>query len=157
MDEEKQTAENAAVSARDRFPEASEKRPKDPQLLAKLVIREGKPFVTSAVDAGYSLSVARNGLKKLVSESASVAEACKAEWERINVGLDKLKPLAVQRLYREIIDNDSPYGMKAIELAGRFKETDWFVRNQEFQLGVFVNLAERPDSQQVNELDTFKE
>lgn len=149
------TSPSAPISERDASPDVSEKRERDPALLARLVVREGKPFVTSAVEAGYSLSVGRNGLKKLMSESAAVAEAVKAEWERLNVGLDKLKPLAVQRLYREIIDNESPYGMKAIELAGRFKETDWFVRNQDLQLGVFVNLAD--SAPETKDLDTFKE
>lgn len=129
----------------------------DYALLAKMVVREGKTFYSSALHVGYAESVAARGLKRLISESTPVSEAFKAEWEHLNVGLDKLKPLAVQRLYREIIDNDSPYGMKAIELAGRFKETDWFVRNQDMQLGVFVNLAERPDAESINELDKFKE
>jgi hypothetical protein len=32
--------------------------------------------------------------------------------------------------------------MKAIELAGRFKENDWFVRNADVQVGVMAVLGD---------------
>lgn len=62
------------------------------------------------------------------------------------LSLDKLKPLAIKRLHSEIVNDKSPHGMKAIELAGRFKEADWFVRNADASVGVFVALGERKEA-----------
>jgi hypothetical protein len=127
----------------------------DHDLLAKLVIRDGKPFKQSALEVGYSIHVAAGGLKRLMSESTPVTEAVKREWERINGGLDRMKPMAVKRLFYEIADVNSPFGMRAIEIAGKFRETDWFVRSTEMQLGVLINLAEQ--SPQTEDSDEFKE
>lgn len=127
----------------------------DYDLLARMVIREGKPFNVSALMAGYSHAVASRGLKALVEESAPASEAIKRETDRQMITLEKVKPLAVARLVHEIADYKSPFGMKAIELAGRFRETDWFVRNTEVQLGIYMGMVEHvPD---VSEPDKFKE
>jgi hypothetical protein len=116
-------------------------RVKNPELLARLVIRENKAFNESALLAGYSPSIAARGLKALCAYSSSVSEAIRRETESL-ISLDKLKPLAVKRLYEEIVNPKSSLGMKAIELAGRFKETDWFVRSADVQIGVFAALGE---------------
>jgi hypothetical protein len=116
-------------------------RVKNPELLAKLVIAEGKPFYSSALAAGYSPGVAARGLKALCAYSSSASEAIRRESERL-ISLDRLKPLAVQRLHAEIVNPKSSLGIKAIELAGRFKETDWFVRQTDVQIGVFAALGE---------------
>lgn len=127
----------------------------DHALLARMVIREGKPFSVSALAAGYSESMANKGLRQAMSRSHQLSELVRQEYERIQSDITKLKPVAVSRLYREIAAPDSPNAMKAIELAGRFKETDWFVRNTDMQLGIFVNLAEQPP--QTDKLEEFKE
>jgi len=114
---------------------------KDPQTLAKMVIREGKPFKESALACGYTESIAIRGLKALMVYSKPVAEAVRKETEGM-ISLDRLKPLAVKRLHDEIVNPKSSLGMKAIELAGRFKENDWFVRNAEMSIGVFAQLGE---------------
>ncbi len=119
----------------------SERTGPDYGLLARMVIREGKSFKDSALAAGYSLSVACRGLKALVTDSKPVADAIRRETESF-ITLDKLKPLAIQRLHAEIVNSKSSLGMKAIELAGRFKETDWFVRQTDVQIGVFAALGE---------------
>jgi hypothetical protein len=119
----------------------TERQLPDYGMLARLVIREGKSFKESAVRAGYAASVAARGLKALCEDSKPVAEAIRRETESCFVGLDKLKPLAVRRLHDEIANPKSAGGLKAIEIAGRFKETDWFVRNADVQIGVFAALA----------------
>ena len=90
-----------------------------------------------------------------MASSSPLSEAIRKEWEYLQSDITKLKPVAVSRLYREIAAPDSPNAMKAIELAGRFKETDWFVRNTDIQLGVLVNLGEQ--SPAPDNLETFKE
>lgn len=126
--------------------ESQETQPSDVQgtnydLLARMIVREGKPFKESALAAGYSASVAASGLKRLLRESTPAAEAYNREISRF-ADLQSLKPLALRRLHAEIVDMGSSLGMKAIELAGRFKETDWFVRNADVQIGVFAALGE---------------
>jgi len=119
------------------------------QALARLVIRDGKSFQSSALEAGYSEGVARNGLARLMADSQLVSVAVQREVARVETSMRLLKPAAITRLYREIVDQDSTQGIKAIELAGRFKETDWFVRNSDASLGVFLTVQEtapQPDA-----------
>lgn len=117
-------------------------RVKNPEMLARMVIREGKSFKESALAAGYSISLASRGLGFAVGCSAAIASAVERESAQLTVGLDKLKPLAIRRLHDEIVNPKSSLGIKAIEVAGRFKETDWFVRNAEVNVGVFAALGE---------------
>jgi hypothetical protein len=134
---------------------ATEIKTIDHALLARLVIREGKPFITSALEAGYSESVARCGIRRLMADSSLVSEAIRREYEAMQADVTKLKPVAVARLYREIAAPDAPNAMKAIELAGRFKETDWFVRNVDMQMGVFLSMTDQTPA--VDDTDKFKE
>lgn len=105
-----------------------------------MIVAEGKSFKSSALECGYSRSVAGNGLKSLLSWSPAATKAIQDEHNRL-FSLDKLKPLAIQRLHAEITNYKSSAGMKAIELAGRFKEADWFVRNVDVQVGIFAGLG----------------
>src|SRR5213082_544879 len=118
----------------------------DHALAARMLIREGKPWRECALAAGYAESVAMRGLRQVMAESSSLTDAIKAEEKRINVSMDRLKPLAINRLYHEILNAHSSNGMKAIELAGRFKETDWFVRQSETNIGILLNLQEQVGS-----------
>lgn len=122
-------------------------------MLARLVIREGKPFKESAIAAGYSETFACHGLKKAMSVSNKLADAIRAEWDKINASAERLKPLAINRLFYEISDPESNNGMKAIELAGRLKENDWWVRNSETNIGIFTQVIETT----VSETTTLKE
>jgi hypothetical protein len=122
-------------------------------------LKEGKSFRESALEAGYSLSVAKRGLKALMEDSRPFAEVYKHQAELslryADVTLTSLKPLAVKRLHHEITDLKSVGGLKAIEIAGRFKETDWFVKsNEAVNIGVFSAMTEALPSQ---DLDEYKD
>lgn len=146
---------NVTVSALDAENTTKEPKVIDHTLLAKMHIREGKPFTECALAAGYTHSTALKGLRYLMAASLPLTEAIRKEWEAMSIDVTRLKPVAVSRLYREIAAPDSPNAMKAIELAGRFRETDWFVRNTEVQLGIFMGMTDHvPD---VSEPDKFKE
>lgn len=132
-------------------------KPKDYALLARMVVREGKTFKESAIASGFAESTACAGLKSLVEMSQPAAEAIKRETESVFVSLDKLKPFAVRRLYEEIRNPTSSNGMKAIEIAGKFKETDWFVRNNDANLGILINIGEQAPEPAIDALDVFKE
>jgi hypothetical protein len=116
---------------------------KDAKLLARLVVLEGKPFKSSAIAAGYAAATAHKGQKWLCGVSADVSTAFAAETSALTTRrLTELKPLAVKRLQAEIADPKSVAGMKAIELAGRFKENDWFVKSGDVQVGVMAVLGD---------------
>ena len=119
----------------------SETKVVDYKLLARMMIREGKTFKESALAAGYSASTSALGLRRLLRESKPFAEVYNRESGAF-LALPALKPLAIRRLYTEIEDVTSSQGIKAIELAGRFKELDWWVRNVDVQIGVFASLGE---------------
>lgn len=144
-EENEREAENAQILA------PTEVRVPDYAGLARMIVREGKSFRTSAVKCGYAVSTAARGAKALAADSKPFADAYKRETELVlkeaerDISLAGLKPLAVARLHAEITNSKSSLGIKAIELAGRFKETDWFVRNTEVQIGVFAGLGE-PDA-----------
>lgn len=110
--------------------------------LARAVVIEGKPFKEQAVIYGYSPTVAARGPKHLLADSKPLADAFRRATESCMVNIHQLKPLAISRLHREIINPVSSDGLKAIEIAGKFKETDWFVRNTDVQIGIFANLAD---------------
>src|ERR1700746_970696 len=135
---------NAAETRADNAVVSSRVGP-DHALLARMLIKEGKSFKESALAAGYSESVATSGLRKLMSESTPASEAIHAEEKRISMNMERLKPLALNRLYHELVNPVSPNGMKAIEIAGKFKETDWFVRQSETQIGLLIELADSSD------------
>jgi len=129
----------------------------DHALLARLVIREGKSFRASAIQAGYSRAVASKGLKAAMSVSTVLADAIRAEWDRVSISIDRLKPLALARLYREIADPESSYGVKAVEVAGKLKEADWFIRTGETNLGIFQAIIESAAIPEPADPDDFRE
>ena len=139
------------------LPEAiSEVRSRDHKLLAKMIIRDGKSFQESALAAGYSRSVAKSGLKRLLSASQTFSDIYNAESDLL-LKANTLKPMAIKRLFAEIADFSSPLGMKAIELAGRLKENDWFVRNAELQVGVFTQIGDSGAGEAINTITQYKE
>jgi hypothetical protein len=147
---------NVSGEALDRQSNPPKRTPPDYALLARRVIREGKPFRHAAIEAGYSQNVADSGLKALMKSSKPVSEAIVRESEGLNLSLDKLKPMAIMRLYREIADIDSSLGIKAIELAGKFKETDWFVRNSDGHMGVFLTVQDQTPDVTLDVLSDYK-
>lgn len=129
----------------------------DHALIARLMIREGKPWKESALAGGYAESVATRGIRAVMASSQSLSDAIRAEEKRIDVSMDRLKPLAINRLYHEILSPTSNNGMKAIELAGRFKETDWFVRQSETNLGILINMHESVPAPEPQTIDVVPE
>ena len=137
MENERELAPQIAIS---------EARAKNPKLLIQMILREGKTFKASAIASGYAESVACRGLKALMAESSSVAEAYQAEINSLaSSKLGSLKAHVIRRLEASILNLKSVDGMKACELAGRFKETDWWVKSSaDVQIGILAGLAAEP-------------
>ena len=57
---------------------------------------------------------------------------------------EELKAIAVHRLASEIANPTRTDGVKPIEVLGKMKDFDWFVRNSETSMGVFLALTEEP-------------
>jgi hypothetical protein len=131
------------VSALAEIPDASQPKTPDYALVAKMLLKEGKSFKDSAIAGGYSVSVASCGLKRLLAESSLFADAYRRESMALaNSKLGGLKAAVIRRLEASILNLKSADGMKACELAGRFKETDWWVKSSaDVQIGILAGLS----------------
>jgi len=85
------------------------------------------------------LGVVEYNLRRNVSLRLAFERASHA-----NLRPEQLKMLALHRLASEIANPKRTDGVKPIEVLGKMKEFDWFVRNGEAPMGVFVALAEQP-------------
>jgi len=132
---------------------------RDAHLLCTLILKDGKPFYGSALQAGYPRSIARKGLKYLLGSNAEFASIYKHESSRLLLNAEKLRPLALKALYDELSNPRSSQRMKAVELTGRLKELDMWVRNIDTAVGVFVALGERKEAitQQAEVIDAYQD
>jgi len=81
-----------------------------------------------------------------MEDSKPMTEAVKRESESFPIKVDSLRPMALKRLYFELLDPMSSNGMKAVELTGRLKELDMFVRNSETNIGILIGMHDTPST-----------
>jgi hypothetical protein len=108
---------------------------------AHLYYAEGKSFQEAMLGAGYSETVAKQGPKMMLRHSVGL----RAAFERASkqhMRPEQLKTLAIHRLAQEIANPRHTDGVKPIEVLGKMKEFDWFVRSADIQVGIFAALAE---------------
>lgn len=55
---------------------------------------------------------------------------------------ETVKNVAKYRLFDDVVKAKDSGVTRQIELLGRMKEHDWFVRNTDVQIGVFASLAD---------------
>lgn len=136
--------ESPRVSAR-RAPVGPIPRPSDAhRKLAKLLLRDRIPFRTAAVECGFSQNTADNGPAAMRDSTPGFAIALAEESKRIP-SPEELKALAVHTLAYDLTKGQSRGLERTIELLGRFKENDWFVKSQDTQIGVLIDLDVSPD------------
>ena len=71
---------------------------------------------------------------------------------------EQLKTLAVHRLAQEIANPKRTDGVKPIEVLGKMKEFNWFVRGPDVQVGIFAALADCQFSEEDNRrLEAYEE
>jgi len=115
------------------------------RLLAHLMLKDGKPFRTAALEAGYSQNTADAGPADMIERCPGFAQALKEESKQIPASQDA-QALAVNTLITDLRNGKSRGLERTIEVLGKFKVYDWFVRNSDMQLGVFLGLTEQnPD------------
>jgi len=110
---------------------------------AHLYYAEGKSFREAMLGAGYAESVAKQGPKVMLKHSVGL----RAAFERASkqhLSPEELKAIAIHRLASEIANPKRTDGVKPVEVLGKMKEFDWFVRNSDAPMGIFVALAEPP-------------
>jgi hypothetical protein len=120
-------------------------------------VAEGKPFVHAAVQAGYSKNVAEAGPKDLMNGSPGFALALAEESKRLPDS-QELLALSVHTLVNDIRAGRSRGLEKTIETLGKFKHHDWFVRNSDMNMGIFLALGEQaPEQALSDDSDKFHE
>lgn len=125
----------------------SRSRGYDYKRLAQMVIVEGKPFYSSALEIGMPESAAITGPRFLARRSSLFAAAIR-EVSSIKPGANPagLRNKVLNSLDWHLSDPNSPDNLKACEVAGKLKELDMFVRNTDVQIGVLAALGEMPQA-----------
>jgi hypothetical protein len=117
--------------------------PNDKQLkVAREVLQQGKPFMDSALNAGYSKHVAARGGKSLIRQSKGWNAAFIRAAQEIKLDGQMLKNIITYRLVSDVTQGKDSGVTRQAELIGRLKEVDAFVRNTDIQIGVFASLAD---------------
>jgi autotransporter translocation and assembly factor TamB len=123
------------------FPVYSKRSTEKANRAAHLYFAEGKSFQEAMLGAGYSKTVAKQGPKFMLGHSVGL----RAAFERASkqhLRPEQLKTLAIHRLAQEIANPKRTDGVKPIEVLGKMKEFDWFVRSADVHVGVFAALLD---------------
>lgn len=141
-------------SGADPFPVYSKRSTEKANRAAHLYYAENKSFRDAMLGAGYSQTVAKQGPKFMLRHSVGL----RAAFERASkqhLRPEQLKALAVHRLAQEIASPKHTDGVKPIEVLGKMKEYDWFVRNSDTNLGILVALAESSPNEESQDIDEY--
>ena len=120
---------------------------------AKL-LREGKSWRQACLLSGYSLSAANRGPKSYFAGSPGMRREFTRLVEEDPYSPDVTRKIAKNRLTKAVVEGRSSNVVREIELLGRFRDHDWWVRSAEVQVGVFSAIMEpHPDMN----IDAYKE
>jgi len=123
---------------------------------AHLYFAESKSFQEAMLGAGYAQSVAKQGPKMMLRHSVGL----RAAFERASkqhLRPEQLKAIALHRLASEIANPKLTDGVKPIEVLGKMKEFDWFMRSGETNMGIFLALAEEPPDDAVAATEGYRD
>jgi len=112
------------------------------KLLAEKVILEGKSFRQGAIEAGYSQIVADKGPNIYAADKPGLQAAFILAAQKADINAETVKQVSKYRLFDDVVKAKDSGVTRQIELLGRMKEHDWFVRNTDVQIGVFASLAD---------------
>jgi hypothetical protein len=110
--------------------------------LARGHILEGKSFRASALEAGYSESTANKGPAIYAQGRPGLQSAFITAAQQADLDANMMQTVSKHRLFSAIVAGKACENTKDIEVLGRFKSNDWFVRNTDVQIGVFASLAD---------------
>jgi len=110
--------------------------------VAQDVILQGKSFRQASLDAGYAETVANQGPSTALKNHPLLAHAFVLASKQADLNVETVKQVAKYRLFDDVVKAKDSGVTRQIELLGRMKEHDWFVRNTDVQIGVFASLAD---------------
>jgi len=113
---------------------------------AKL-LREGVCWRQACLLSGYSLSTANRGAKGYFAGSPGVRRAFARLVEDEPYSPDVTRKIAKNRLTKAVLEGTPSNVAREIELLGRLREHDWWVRASDVQVGIFAHLC-NPETHQ---------
>jgi hypothetical protein len=108
--------------------------------LAKGYIREGKSFIQAGIEAGYSPKFMRLGPAAVTRKSGVIKAALAAESQSERFDAELARELNRARLLDAVKTGIPCKVVKEIELLGRDKAVDQWVRTGDMQVGIFNTL-----------------
>jgi len=119
-------------------------QPNDRQrALATGMLKHGKTFKQSALDAGYSPTVAKQGPAFMRSHSIGVDMAFVEASKQLTWQPEEVKAVIRARLMADLTRGKSSGVERVAELLGRDKTVDMFVRNGDMQIGIFAEIGDK--------------
>ena len=106
------------------------------------VVLGGKPFRQAMLDEGYTEHSANRGPRNYMSDHPNMREAFTMAALQADMNAETVKQVSKYRLFDDVVKAKDSGVTRQIELLGRMKEHDWFVRNTDVQIGVFASLAD---------------
>jgi len=113
------------------------------------LLREGKSWRQACLLAGYSVSAANRGPKSYFAGSPGVQREFMRLVEDEPYSPDVTRKIAKNRLTKAVVEGRTSNVAREIELLGRFKEHDWFVRASDTQIGIFAQLCDPETHQRI--------
>jgi hypothetical protein len=115
---------------------------------AKL-LRDGVSWRQACLRSGYSVSAANRGPKSYFENSPGVRRDFTRLAEEEPFSPDQTRKIAKNRLTKAVVEGKSSNVAREIELLGRFKEHDWWVKPSDLQLGIFAQLCDPETHQRI--------
>ena len=129
------------------------------------LVRDGMSWRAACLQAGYSLSVANKGPRGYSGADGHNRPGILKDFERAAEEAvwkpEYLKKIVTHRLATAVIEGKPSNVAREVELIGRMKDVDLFVRNGDIQVGIFGVLATPEAGQALDAvaktIDTFEE
>ena len=113
------------------------------------LLREGHSWRSACLRSGYSLSTANRGAKGYFAGSPGVRREFARLVEDEPYSPDVTRKIAKNRLTKAVLEGTPSNVAREIELLGRLREHDWWVRASDVQVGIFARLCDPETHQRI--------
>jgi hypothetical protein len=120
-------------------------------------LRDGLSWRQACLRSGYGLSAANRGPKAYFRGNPGVQREFVRLAEDEAYSPELAHKIAKNRLIKSVLEGKSSNVAREIELLGKLKEHDWFVRNSDASVGVFVGLMESAPNMTPQDLKAYPE
>lgn len=116
---------------------------KEPRSIRRAkLLREGLSWRQACLRSGYSLSAANRGPRSYFQGSPGVRREFARLAEDEPYSPDLTRKIAKNRLTKSVLEGKPSNVAREIELLGRLREHDWWVRASDVQVGIFAQLCD---------------